>query len=120
MAKINSNSNKAKRIIRSEIKSHDWTKKSLKNQVGYFIDTTRKNRSYGVHTPYQGGLKLVDGGSFACYYSQTDDMLGKIYGKRNVAKWSDEKKWNTYRHLIARETDSIIRTNRMTVGKRKK
>ena len=120
MAKINSNSNIAKKIIRNEIKNYDWNKKSLKSQINYFIDTTQRNPSYGIWTPYQGGQKLVEGGCFACYYSQTDKMLGKIYGKKNVARWSNEKKWSTYKHLIARETDTIIRTNRITVGKRKK
>ena len=112
MAKIISNSNKAKRIIRSEIKSC-YTKKGLKDEVKGLIGWG------GVYTPYQAGAKMVQGGCFGAYYSDTDKMLSKIYGKRNVAKWSNEKKWNTYRHLIARETDSIIRTNRMTVGKRK-
>ena len=63
---------------------------------------------------------MVDGGFYACYYSQTDKMLGKIYGKKNVAKWSNEKKWNTYKHLIARETNSIVTTNRISLNKKRK
>ena len=112
MAKINSNSNNAKKIIRNEIKS-SYTKKTLKDEVKGLIGWG------GVYTPYQAAAKMVDGGCYGAYYSDTDKMLGKIYGKKNVARWSNEKKWSTYKHLIARETDSIIRTNRITVGKRK-
>lgn len=108
--KPKSTTNKAKGIIRSEIKSYEWNASSLKDQ----IDSFRKyDRS--VVNGYTGGKKLVEGGSFACYYSQTDDMLGKIYGKKNVDTWSDEKKWNTYMHLIAREINNIYDTGRMNL-----
>ena len=82
-----SNSLKAKKIIRSEIRSHDFNSKTLINEVKNQIKYDRF-----VRTPYQAGKKLVEGGNFACYYSQTDDMLNKIYGKKNVSKWSNEKK----------------------------
>ena len=88
--KPKSTSNKSKQIIRNEIKSYDWNKNSLKGQIDHFKRYDRDVRNY-----YQGGKKLVEGGSFACYYHQTDGMLNKIYGKENVSKWSNDKKWNT-------------------------
>ena len=47
-------------------------------------------------------------------------MLNKIYGKDNVSKWSDEKKWNTYKHLISREINSIYNSGRMSLKSNKK
>ena len=109
-----SNTTKAKKIIRSEIRSHDYNAKALINEVKYQIKNDR-----WVRTPYQAGKKMVEGGTFACYYSQTDDMLSKIYGKKNVSKWSDDKKWNVYSHLIARETESVYKSGRMNLQKKK-
>jgi len=40
--------------------------------------------------------ELVNTGCFACYYSQQQRMLNKIYGKRNVDKWDGQKIHNTY------------------------
>ena len=105
-----SNTTKAKGIIRSEIRGCGWNAQRLKSQIDSF-------RSYdrNVFNGYSGGKKLVEDGSFACYYDQTDDMLNKIYGKKNVDKWSNEKKWNTYKHLISREIDSIYNTGKMSL-----
>jgi len=47
-------------------------------------------------------------------------MLNKIYGKKKVSKWNDDKKWGSYRHLISREVDSICRSGRMSIGKKAK
>ena len=114
---IQSNSNKAKKIIRSEISSYEWNAKRLRNQIDSF-------NSYPKHTrpanPYRAGVKLVEGGCFACYYSQTDDMLNKIYGKDKVKTWSNEKKWNTYMHLVSREISSIYHSGRMSLTSNKK
>ena len=113
--KPKSTSNKAKKIIRDEIKSYDWNKNSLKDQIDDF-----KKYERNVKTYYHGGKKLVDDGSFACYYHQTDNMLNKIYGKENVKKWSNEKKWNTYTHLVSREINDICVKGKMSVGTNKK
>ena len=110
-SKIKSTSNKAKQIIRDEIRSYNWNKNSLKNQIDDF-----KKYERNVNTYYQGGKKLVSDGSFACYYHQTDKMLNKIYGHENVKKWSNEKKWNTYTHLVSREINDICVKGKMSVG----
>ena len=62
--KPKSNTKKAKSIIRSEIRSSEFNAKSLKSQIDSF---RRYDRD--VVNGYTGGKKLVDGGSFACYYS---------------------------------------------------
>lgn len=106
---------KSKKIIRDEIKSCDWNAKRIKNQIDDFKKYDRE-----VFNGYSGGKKLVEGGSFACYYSQTEPMLNKIYGKDNVSKWSGEKKWNTYKHLVSREINSIYNSGRMSLKSNKK
>ena len=108
--KIKSTSNKAKKIIRDEIKAYGWNKNSLKDQIDYD----------GSINYYQGGKRLAEDGSFACYYYQTDEMLGKIYGKENVKKWSDKKKWSTYTHLVGREINDICTKDKMSVGPTKR
>ncbi len=108
--KPKSTTNKAKSIIRREISGYDWNAKRIQSQINNFRKYDRD-----VVNGYTGGKKLVEGGSFACYFNQTDNMLNKIYGKNNVANWSDDKKWNTYKHLISREVDSIYNTGRMAL-----
>ena len=113
---VSSISNKAKGIIRREISSYEWNAKRLKEQIDSFNTYPKHNRPAN---PYRAGVKLVEGGCFACYYNQTDDMLGKIYGKDKVKKWSNEKKWDTYTHLISREIDSIYKTGKMALTTKK-
>lgn len=112
--KPKSTTTKAKGIIRREISGYDWNAKKLKGQIDSF-------RKHDRHVNgYTGGKKLVEYGSFACYFSQTDNMLGKIYGKKNVSEWSNEKKWNTYKHLISREIDAIYNSGKMSLHITKK
>lgn len=114
--KPKSNTKKAKGIIRSEIRSYDWNANTLKDQIDHDILYDRSL----YKSPYLAGKNLVQGGSFACYYDQTDKMLGKVYGKKKVDTWSNDKKWNTYKHLIAREIDDIYRTGRMNLKNTKR
>ena len=60
-------------------------------------------------TNYNKGAGLVDAGCLACYYNDQRVMLGKIYGKKNVENWDGNKVHNTYKHLIGREYDSMLR-----------
>lgn len=106
-----STSSKAKKIIRDEIRNEGWNARKLKSQINVFKSYDRDVSNY-----YSGGRKLVNEGNFACYYSQTDKMLGKIYGKQNVASWSNQKKWNTYTHLLSREINDICIKGRMSLG----
>lgn len=110
---VKSTSNKAKGIIRREIAAYDWNAKKLKDQIDSFNTYPRHVRPA---TPYHAGRKLVEGGCFACYYPETDEMLGRIYGKDKVKKWSNEKKWDTYTHLLSREINSIYNTGKMSLA----
>lgn len=113
--KISSVSNKAKKIIRTEMLSYFPAKEygvrsrldAMKSDAdaangGLGWDGKRPRRA----TNYQKGAYLVDAACLAVY--DQDRMLSKIYGKDNVSKWSMEKKHNTYRHLIGREYSSML------------
>ena len=111
---IRSNSKQAKRIIRREI--------SRFKRPGYGARTVlqamkRDADAYNCgdhprkqHTDYDKGAAIVDAGDFALL-SRQDKMLSKIYGKK-VQGWSGQKTHSTYRHLIAREYDSMLREER--------
>ena len=115
--RISSVSNKAKKIIRSEMLSYFNPKEY---GVRSRLDAMRRDADAGnggypkyndVKKPrkvsdYEKGAHLVDSACLAIY--DQDRMLSKIYGKNNVSKWSIEKRHNTYRHLIGREYSSMI------------
>lgn len=114
---INSNSTKAKNIVRAEIrnyyKPHEYGVRSTVDAVKKDADAYNNNRSAKVRqTNYQKGAGLVDAGCFACYHSQQRVMLGKIYGKKKVETWDGEKVHNTYKHLIGREYESMLNEKR--------
>ena len=116
MAKIHSKSNKAKKIIRDEMLSYfpareygtrsrlDAMKKDAdagNAGLGYPSGKNRKNASN-----YDKAAHLVDSASLAIW--DQDRMLGKIYGKDNVKNWSNNKKHETYKHLVTREYSAMI------------
>jgi hypothetical protein len=106
--KPKSTTTKAKKIIRAEIKDH------YADNGKQWLNAVKRDAeaAYDPHTPntaYHKGANLVQGGSFACYYSDQKQMLGKIYGKENVAKWNGEKTHSTYKHLIGREYAAMVR-----------
>lgn len=112
--KPKSTTKEAKKIIRAEINSYY----SPKNR-GYGSSTLANMKSAAdsydggflsryPKSDYTKGAGLVDAGCFACYYSDQMEMLGKIYGRENVEKWSGDKIHNTYKHLIGREYNQML------------
>ena len=119
--KPKSTTKKAKSIIRSEIKGYyspsmrGGGKSALAN-----MKADADAYSYGRgKSDWIKGKELVNAGCFACYYSQQQKMLNKIYGKRNVDKWDGEKIHNTYGNLIGREYASMLRESKKARPKRK-
>lgn len=109
---ISSTSKKAKGIIRSEIKAYfnprEYGTRSsidaMKRDADAYNNGTNRWQSN-----YNKGAGLVDAGSLACYYDDQRVMLGKIYGKEKVKNWDGNKVHATYRHLIGREYDAMLR-----------
>ena len=112
--KPKSTSKAAKSVIRSEIRRYYsgrsyGTRTSVLDNMKANADAYNCGDSEKVrHSDYQKGAGLVDGGDLACYYSDQKKMLRKIYGK-SVDDWSGEKTHATYRHLIGREYDAMLR-----------
>ena len=115
MAKLRSNSKKAKKIIRDEIrvyfKPREYGVRSTVDAMKKDADAYNNGRR-SWQSNYNKGAGLVDAGALACYYDDQRVMLGKIYGRANVNKWSGSKVHNTYKHLIGREYDAMLREKR--------
>lgn len=109
--KPKSTTKEAKSIIRGEIKS--YYSPSVKGGGKSALTNMKADAdaySYGCgKSDWIKGKELVNAGCFACYYSQQQKMLNKIYGKRNVDKWDGQKIHNTYGNLIGREYASMLK-----------
>lgn len=114
----------AKNIIRSEIKGYyspsvkGGGRSSLANMKR---DADAYDGGYISHYPktdYTKGAGLVQAGCFACYFDDQRVMLGKIYGKDNVEKWSGDKVHETYKHLIGREYAAMLSEQRHKTNKK--
>lgn len=111
-----SNSAAAKSVIRREIRTYFkpqeyGTQSSLdamKRDADAYNADSQYRTGYRAPSNYQKGAALVDAGALACYYDDQKKMLRKIYGKR-VDDWSGEKTHATYKHLIGREYDAMLR-----------
>ena len=105
----------AKTAVRSEIRSFfspstgKGGRSSLENMKkaadSYNADMLPKYHP----SDYTKGAALVDGGWMASVPEEQSRLLSKIYGKENVKSWSADKIHNTYRHLVGREYDAMLR-----------
>ena len=111
--RISSTSKEAKGIIRAEIRAHyspsfkGEGRSALANMKRAADQYNGGQLSKYRLSDYRKGAALVDAGAFEI--AEQDRMLGKIYGKKNVASWDMEKRHETYKHLIGREYDSMLR-----------
>lgn len=121
--KPKSTTKKAKSIIRNEIKSYYGDDSENRTYGKNFLKNMKQDAdSYSEgrgKSDWIKGKELVNAGCFACYYSQQQKMLNKIYGKRNVDKWDWQKIHNTYGNLIGREYASMLRENKKARSKKK-
>ena len=118
-----STTKKAKEIIRKEIKTFYSPKykgggKSALSNMKLDADAYNcgDHQRY-KHSDQQKGASLVDGGCFACYYSDQAKMLEKIYGKDKVKTWDGNKIHAVYRGLIGREYGAMLREQEKKVKK---
>ena len=114
----------AKGIIRSEIK-HYYSPSRKGGGRSALANMQRDADAYDggflsryPKTDYTKGAGLVQAGCFACYFSDQRVMLGKIYGKDNVEKWSGDKVHETYKHLIGREYEAMLNEQKRKANKR--
>ena len=111
--KPKSTTKEAKKIIREEMLSYFDPKDY--SGVKTPLDAMKKDADAGnggmygnrYVSDYQKGAYLVDSACLSIY--DQDIMLGKIYGKQNVANWDNNKIHETYKHLIGREYNAMLR-----------
>lgn len=69
------------------------------------IDAMRHND----RTIYQTAIDYVEGGSYLVYYYDVKDFLQKLLKETDEerARYSDEKAWHLYCHLVARHISQL-------------
>lgn len=115
--KPKSTTKKAKSMIRGEIKSfYSSSMKGSPKNIPAILNMKDDADSYNgglyrnqVASDYLKGSALVDIGDFRIYYDDQRKFLAKIYGKKNVDNWANDKVHKTYKHLIGREYVSMLR-----------
>ena len=114
--KPKSTTKKAKRLIRNEALSKYSRKngyrkgtrlENMKCDADAYNAGTARRKGYPL-SDYTKGAALVDAGCYRCYYDDQRDFLGKIYGRKKVSTWSNDKTHNTYKHLIGREYSAML------------
>lgn len=99
MKAYRTNSNHVKNLVREHISEY-FTPEDLKS--------TLDNVMYGNMSDYKGMIEIVMGGSFLIYYSDVKDFLNSLGINPDMKEYSDEKSWELYKHLLAREGLYII------------
>lgn len=118
--KPKSTTKQAKSYIRNHMLSHfDAKDYGVRSRLDAMkMDADSASAGYKNIGPYQKGKKLAEAGSFAISYHDQKQMLSRVYGKSNVSKWSDDKAFKTYTHLIGREYDSMLNEKQSKKTKR--
>lgn len=81
----------------------DTREEAFVNFIDEYLEYQRPFEQWG--TPYNVLRTLVEGGTFGGYYSDCERSL--IDWGLNPDRYSDEKNWETYVHLIARDGSSL-------------
>ena len=111
--KPKSTTKKAISLIRGEIKHRyspsatGFGRSAVMNMKEDAESGWGRYRGYGGD--YHKGANLVDVGNFRIYFVDQAEFLSKIYGKKNVSTWPNQKIYDTYKHLIGREYNSMLR-----------
>ena len=108
-----SKTKRAKAVIRKEIKSCLGPFQKAGNKYYSFIvddSAVQYSDFFGLpKSDYERCLNHAKLGGFAIESEDQKKMLGKIYGKENVSRWSSAKLTETYNHLVAREYASMLK-----------
>lgn len=112
---MRSTTNKAKSIIRNEIRKSVYAPKNYGKGRSTIDNMKKEADSYNAGYPkkyrvsdYAKGVALVDAARFAIGVDQ-DPMLTKIYGKNKVETWDYYKRHDVYKNLIGREYAAMLR-----------
>ena len=90
--------------VKNKIREHIldfYTMEELKSNI--------EGLDYVGYTTYARVQYMVQGGSFLCYYTSVKDFLNGLEINPNNKEYSDEKSWELYKHLIAREVEAMLK-----------
>lgn len=86
--------------------------KHIKNQMNLSDLKANVNGLLGTlpETPtiYSTIKYMVQGGSFLAYYYDIKDFLNRLGINPENKEYTDEKSWELYQHLIAREGEKLL------------
>ena len=102
---MNTNCKAVKTAIRAHIQEF-YTPEELANEVQNLrkYDNTRR-----FPTNYHAVKYMVEGGCFLCYYYDVQNFLNSLGINPENKEYSAEKSWNLYCHLIARDSELLIK-----------
>ena len=101
---MKTNCKAVKDAIREHIKDF-YSPVELAEQVNYLVKTNRRE----CPTNYHAVKYMVQGGCFLCYYHQVKDFLNSLGINPQNKEYSNEKSWELYCHLIARDAELLIK-----------
>lgn len=101
---MKSNCKAVKELVREHIKDY-YDPCDLAEQVAYLMHTNRRE----CPTNYHAVKYMVQGGCFLCYYHDVQNFLNGLGINPENKEYSNEKSWELYCHLIARDAELLIK-----------
>ena len=102
MQKISTNSKQVKELVRAHIMEHQESDLEL-------LKANIKALKYNNRSVYQAGVDMVMGGSFLIYHGDVKDFLNGLGINPENKEYTDQKSWDLYVHLVAREIEKLIK-----------
>ena len=94
------------RVVENKIKEHILDTMSLEDLKAN-VEGLLGSRD--CLTIYHTIKYMVQGGCFLCYYHQVNEFLDSLDINPFNKKFSDEKSWDLYKHLIARVGEKMLK-----------
>lgn len=101
---MKTNCKAVKDAIRSHIQEY-YTPEDLKKTV----EGIRLNNNKYYPTNYHAVKYMAEGGCFLVYYGEVIDFLNSLGINPENKQYSEEKSWELYCHLIARDAELLIK-----------
>ena len=101
---MRTNTKEVKTKIREHIADF-YTANELKEEVKAIMNNDKR-----IYTSvYHAVLHMVQGGCFLCYHYQVQEFLNSLDINPTNKEYDTEKSWELYCHLIARDSQLIIK-----------
>lgn len=103
MKRLDTNSKEVKTKVRDHIQEF-MTPEELKETVTSIMKNDRR-----YDTLYHAVKYMAEGGSFLCYYTDVNIFLNSLEIIPEGKEYDDDASWRLYCHLIARDSELLIR-----------